>query len=111
MITFTFEIITSNKIDATIFYPLHSFFCLFVLGFCLADKKGKNFRTKRVLAIDLICCSIVFYIYGSFFVPDTDYENRYWQDIIYTFCLPMLYPLHMIYAKLLTDTKNSNGGL
>ena len=81
-----------------------SFVCLF-WAFALLIKKGKNYRTERVLAIDLLFCSVVFYIYGSFFVPDTNYENRYWQDIIYTFFLPMLYPLHMVYAKVLTDTK------
>ena len=81
-----------------------SFVSLF-WAFALLIKKGKNYRTERVLAIDLLFCSVVFYIYGSFFVSDTDYENRYQQDIVYTFFLPMLYPLHMVYAKLLTDTK------
>lgn len=81
-----------------------SFVSLF-WAFALLIKKGKSCRTERVLAIDLLFCSVVFYIYGSFFVSDTDYENRYQQDIIYTFFLPMLYPLHMVYAKQLTDTK------
>ena len=66
-----------------------SFVSLF-WAFALLIKKGKSCRTERVLAIDLLFCSVVFYIYGSFFVSDTDYENRYQQDIIYTFFLPML---------------------
>lgn len=80
-----------------------SFVCLF-WAFALLMKKGKNKQTEKVLAIDLLFNSVVFYIYGSFFISDNDYEYRYLQDIVYTFFLPMLYPLHMIYAKRLTDT-------
>lgn len=79
-----------------------SFVCLF-WALALLAKKGKNHRTEKVLAIILLLNFFIFYIYGSFFVSDNDYEKRYLQDIVYTFCLPMVFPFYLIYIKLLTD--------